>query len=221
MCRAVCPTVAERHLTAPALGALGPGSPAGPGLEASITWADFTQALRDADRTGQCSHPVQLRGCIDAADLATGELRSMWDTTAEPGGALLVACGNRRESVYPACSAVYKRDARHLVRAGLLGGKGVPSRSPLIRACSPRSPPRASALFTHAACGAARCCRAVRDVITRCGCAHMAGISHARCATARMTLGLAGRCVRTATTMKPRCCSTCMPVTCGAGSPLT
>ncbi len=39
---------------------------------------------------------------------------------------LHVACGNRRETVCPACSAIYKRDARQLVRAGLAGGKGVP-----------------------------------------------------------------------------------------------
>ena len=39
---------------------------------------------------------------------------------------LHVACGNRREAVCPACSAVYKRDARQLVRAGLAGGKGIP-----------------------------------------------------------------------------------------------
>ena len=39
---------------------------------------------------------------------------------------LHVACGNRRETRCPACSAVYKRDARQLVRAGLTGGKGVP-----------------------------------------------------------------------------------------------
>ena len=39
---------------------------------------------------------------------------------------LHVACGNRRETVCPACSAVYKRDARQLVRAGLAGGKGIP-----------------------------------------------------------------------------------------------
>ena len=36
------------------------------------------------------------------------------------------ACGNRREAVCPACSAIYKRDARQLVRAGLAGGKGIP-----------------------------------------------------------------------------------------------
>ena len=39
---------------------------------------------------------------------------------------LHVACGNRREAVCPSCSAIYKRDARQLVRAGLAGGKGVP-----------------------------------------------------------------------------------------------
>jgi hypothetical protein len=39
---------------------------------------------------------------------------------------LHVACGNRREAVCPACSAIYKRDARQLVRAGLAGGKGIP-----------------------------------------------------------------------------------------------
>ena len=39
---------------------------------------------------------------------------------------LHVACGNRREALCPACSVVYKRDARQLVRAGLAGGKGVP-----------------------------------------------------------------------------------------------
>ena len=50
----------------------------------------------------------------------------MYDTASEPGGVLLTACGNRRETVCPACSAVYKRDARQLVRAGLVGGKGVP-----------------------------------------------------------------------------------------------
>ena len=37
-----------------------------------------------------------------------------------------MACGNRREAVCPSCSAVYKRDARQLVRAGLAGGKGIP-----------------------------------------------------------------------------------------------
>ena len=52
-------------------------------------------------------------------DIATGELAPLY-------GQASVACGNRRETVCPACSAVYKRDARQLVRAGLAGGKGIP-----------------------------------------------------------------------------------------------
>jgi replication initiator protein RepSA len=74
----------------------------------------------------ECAHPIPLRGHIAAVDLATGELATMYDTSAEPGGVLLTPCGNRRESVCPACSQVYKGDARQLVRAGLTGGKGVP-----------------------------------------------------------------------------------------------
>jgi hypothetical protein len=74
----------------------------------------------------ECAQPIPLRGRIDAVDLATGELRPMFDTGTEPGGVLLTPCGNRRESVCLACSQVYKRDARQLVRAGLVGGKGVP-----------------------------------------------------------------------------------------------
>ena len=68
--------------------------------------------------------PIRLYGQIDAIDLATGETARAYDTAREPGGVLHVACGNRRESVCPACSQVYKRDAHQLVRAGLVG-KGV------------------------------------------------------------------------------------------------
>ncbi|MGO9080186.1 MAG: replication initiator [Streptosporangiaceae bacterium] len=76
---------------------------------------------------GACAHPVRLTGRIAAIDKATGELRPVYDTaTDEPDGELRVACGNRRESVCPPCSQVYKRDARQLVRAGLTGGKGLP-----------------------------------------------------------------------------------------------
>jgi hypothetical protein len=39
---------------------------------------------------------------------------------------LRIACGNRREHACPACSAVYKNDARQITRSGLTGGKGIP-----------------------------------------------------------------------------------------------
>jgi hypothetical protein len=39
---------------------------------------------------------------------------------------LLKACGNRRASVCPSCSATYQGDSFQLLAAGLRGGKGVP-----------------------------------------------------------------------------------------------
>ena len=111
-----------------ATAALGPDpiTGSGPGATAddtTISWADFRTW---EGQLTTCSHPIRLRGRIDAIDLATGELAPVYDSAAEPGGVLHVACGNRRETVCPACSAVYKRDARQLVRAGLAGGKGIP-----------------------------------------------------------------------------------------------
>ncbi len=111
---------------------LSPGSDDGPGLGESaepaitLTWAELDAEIRQAERTGLCAHPIRLKGRIDAVDLATGELRPMYDTGSEPGGVLHVACGNRRESACPACSQTYKRDARQLVKTGLAGGKGIP-----------------------------------------------------------------------------------------------
>jgi hypothetical protein len=43
-----------------------------------------------------------------------------------PDGVIYKPCGNRRDSVCPACSQRYQRDAYHVVRSGLVGGKGVP-----------------------------------------------------------------------------------------------
>jgi hypothetical protein len=96
----------------------------GPGAEA--TASDFTRWETQVARTGYCTRPVRLAGRIDAINLQTGEMRPMYSTASEPGGVLLTPCGNRRESVCPPCSDVYKRDARQLVRAGLAGGKGIP-----------------------------------------------------------------------------------------------
>ena len=110
----------------------GPHTGPGPGADAddspviTLTLGEATAELRQSQRTGHCAHPVLLKGSVRAVDLATGEMRVMYATATESGGVLPVACGNRREAVCPSCSAVYKRDARQLVRAGLLGGKGVP-----------------------------------------------------------------------------------------------
>ena len=90
---------------------------AGPGYE---RWAEQVAA------TGYCVHPVRLRGTVDHADPLTGEVRTVYATNREPDATLLKACGNRRVSVCPSCSATYQADSFQLLAAGLRGGKGVP-----------------------------------------------------------------------------------------------
>src|SRR5690349_10230017 len=108
-----------------ATAALSPGPPPGPGpgADADDTPTDRAHFRAWEDQLADdctCSHPIQLRSRTDMIDLGTGELAPLY-------GQASVACGNRRETVCPACSQVYKRDARQLVRAGLAGGKGIPA----------------------------------------------------------------------------------------------
>ena len=145
-------------------------------------------------------------------DLATGELAPLYDATAS------VSCGNRREAVCPACSQVYKRDARQLVRAGLAGGKGIPE--------TITAHPCVFATFTAPSFGPVHSrrmrgktvlpCRPRRDASSR-RCPHGRDIS---CPTRHMDTipGSASRCAATATTTPPPCCSTRTRVSCGAGS---
>ena len=42
-----------------------------------------------------------------------------------PDNVVLKACGSRSELRCPSCATLYRGDARHLVRAGLEGGKGM------------------------------------------------------------------------------------------------
>jgi hypothetical protein len=90
---------------------------AGPGYK---RWAEQVAA------TGYCTHPVRLRGRVEHADASTGEVRTVYSTDREPDATLLKACGNRRASVCPSCSATYQGDQFQLLAAGLRGGKGVP-----------------------------------------------------------------------------------------------
>jgi hypothetical protein len=90
---------------------------AGPGYD---RWMEQVAA------TGYCAHPVRLRGRVEQADPQTGEVRTVCDTDWEPDATLLKACGNRRASVCPSCSATYQADQFQLLAAGLRGGKGIP-----------------------------------------------------------------------------------------------
>jgi hypothetical protein len=90
---------------------------AGPGYD---RWMEQVAA------TGYCAHPVRLRGWVEHADPTTGEVRTVYSTDREPDATLLKACGNRRVSVCPSCSATYQADQFQLLAAGLRGGKGIP-----------------------------------------------------------------------------------------------
>ena len=90
---------------------------AGPGYD---RWAEQVAA------TGYCTHPVRLRGRVEHADAETGEGHTVYSTDREPDATLLKACGNRRASVCPSCSATYQADSFQLLAAGLRGGKGLP-----------------------------------------------------------------------------------------------
>jgi hypothetical protein len=68
-----------------------------------------------------CSRPVRLR--LEAA-WNDGETEQVTDDM--PDERLYVACKNRRASVCPACAETYRADTYQLVKAGLVGGKGVP-----------------------------------------------------------------------------------------------
>ena len=73
-----------------------------------------------------CSRPVLLRGSVRYVDTATGEVTGTIGTDDLPDQAIYKPCGNRRATTCPGCAETYRRDAFHLLRAGLAGGKGIP-----------------------------------------------------------------------------------------------
>jgi hypothetical protein len=77
--------------------------------------------------TRGCLQPVLLRGRADYIDGGTGELIHRYTTVHEPGGVLPIACKTRRASRCPPCAEVYRADTYQLIRAGLIGGKGIPA----------------------------------------------------------------------------------------------
>ncbi|MEU5028217.1 replication initiator [Streptomyces milbemycinicus] len=77
--------------------------------------------------TGGCAHPIHLSGSTTTRDTATGEILHHYDTRDEPGERLLIRCRNRRATVCAPCSRLHAGDTFHLVRAGLVGGKTIPT----------------------------------------------------------------------------------------------
>ncbi|MEU5973874.1 replication initiator [Streptomyces sp. NPDC047315] len=85
----------------------------------------FDAWRRNITSLNGCTNPVHLVGESTVFDTTTGHALHS-HSSGEYGGRLLVACGNRRAAVCPACARLYRADTYHLIRAGLLGGKGVP-----------------------------------------------------------------------------------------------
>jgi hypothetical protein len=77
--------------------------------------------LAQGARCGWCAHPIRLRGYL----LANDDRRVVFSSHEFPDNVVLKACGSRSELRCPSCARLYRGDARHLVRAGLEGGKGV------------------------------------------------------------------------------------------------
>ncbi|AEV87190.1 plasmid replication initiator protein [Actinoplanes sp. SE50] len=84
-------------------------------------WLDHVRAAAG------CTRPVRLTGTLDTIEATTGRLLDSRHTDQLPDAAIYKACGNRRSTVCPACARTYQRDAFQILRAGLIGGKGVPT----------------------------------------------------------------------------------------------
>ncbi|MET8622989.1 replication initiator [Kitasatospora sp. NPDC004669] len=87
---------------------------------------DLNRWLEQIRATGGCAEPVYLAGHTVTVDPDTGEVLRHYSTATEPGGRLAVRCRNRRASRCAPCSREHSGDTFHLVRSGLVGGKGVP-----------------------------------------------------------------------------------------------
>jgi len=87
---------------------------------------DYPAWHRHVQGAAGCVRPVRLAGSMATVEAGTGRILAETSTADMPDGILYKPCGNRRASFCPTCSQRYKRDAYQLVRAGLVGGKGVP-----------------------------------------------------------------------------------------------
>lgn len=94
-------------------------------LLARVRRRDYSAWLAHVAPAAACSHPVRLR--LDAEWHHDARLPEVYRVSNEvPDGLFYIACKNRRASVCPSCAETYRADTYQLVKAGLVGGKGVP-----------------------------------------------------------------------------------------------
>ncbi len=75
--------------------------------------------LAQGARCRWCAHPIGLRGYV-----LGDQGKVVFSSHNFPDNVILKACGSRSE-LRCSCATLYRGDARHLVRAGLEGGKGI------------------------------------------------------------------------------------------------
>jgi hypothetical protein len=88
---------------------------------------DYFDWLTHVQAAAGCTRPVRLSGSLSTIEAGTGRVLDHRHTDQLPDAAIYKACGNRRHTVCPSCARTYQRDAYQLLRAGLVGGKGVPA----------------------------------------------------------------------------------------------
>jgi hypothetical protein len=84
--------------------------------------------LHHVQAAAGCTRPIRLVGTVHTIQ-RSGDTATILDTVTTgqmPDGVIYKPCGNRRARVCPACSRTYQGDAFQLLRAGLVGGRGVP-----------------------------------------------------------------------------------------------
>ena len=92
---------------------------------AGLHYAGYHAWLDHIWPAAACTRPIRLHGDIKHIDPVTGELLRTIPTIGMPDWSIYKACGNRRATTCPGCAETYRRDAYHIIRAGLIGGKGV------------------------------------------------------------------------------------------------
>ncbi|WP_424529226.1 replication initiator [Sphaerisporangium viridialbum] len=97
------------------------------GIITRLDSPDYDRWAKQIRRTGGCRQPINMRGSVLHVDPATGQRLHTYTTHSEAGGVLRLPCKTRRASRCPACAKTYRGDTYQLIRAGLIGGKGVPA----------------------------------------------------------------------------------------------
>lgn len=73
---------------------------------------------------GCCAQPVRLAGRVLSIDPRSGELSVVYSSSAEADRVLFKACESRRATRCPACAALYRGDAKALLRLGVDTDRG-------------------------------------------------------------------------------------------------